>query len=93
MGRVHIQDEPPLPGPQVRGLVLPALLTGLLACGRWQHPGDEVLRAALSWFEEPVNFLSSPGAMEGGSRSLTSSTSAPAPPCAAHSTPSSAATA
>jgi len=33
--------------PRVRGLVLPALLASLLASGRWQHPGDDVLRRGL----------------------------------------------
>jgi hypothetical protein len=40
------------------------LLAGLMATGRWQHPGDDVLRAALPWLEEPVNFLSRTDRME-----------------------------
>ena len=66
---MHTQDESALPGRRVRGLVLPALLAGLLASGRWRHPGDEVLRAALPWFEDPVGFLSA-DRMERESRSL-----------------------
>lgn len=67
---MHAQDEPPLPGMHVRGLVLPALLAELLASGRWRHPGDEVLHAALPWFEDPVDFLSTTDRMERESRFL-----------------------
>jgi hypothetical protein len=51
-------------------LVLPAFLAELLASGRWQHPGDDVLREALPWFEDPVDFLSRTDLMERESRSL-----------------------
>lgn len=63
-------DEPSRSAPLVRGLVLPASLAELLASGLWQHPGDEVLREALPWFEDPVDFLSSTDHMERESRSL-----------------------
>lgn len=67
---MHAQDESPLPGIRVRGLLLPALLAGLLASGRWQHPGDEVLHEVLPWFKDPVDFLSTTDLMERESRSL-----------------------
>jgi hypothetical protein len=58
------------PAPRVRGLALPPLLAGLIASGRWQHPGDDGMLAALPWFEDPVVFLSSAQAMESASQSL-----------------------
>ncbi|MFD0536042.1 hypothetical protein ACFQY7_22155 [Actinomadura luteofluorescens] len=42
---------------RVRGLVLPALLVELLETGRWRHPGDDVLREVMPWFEDPLDFL------------------------------------
>ena len=51
------------PGLTVRGLALPRLLAGLLDSGRWRHPGDDVLRAVVPWFEDPLDFLNSPGEM------------------------------
>jgi hypothetical protein len=47
----------------VHGLALPELLAGLLDSGRWRHPGDDVLRAVVPWFEYPLDFLHSPGEM------------------------------
>ncbi|MFI6820390.1 hypothetical protein ACIBJE_05470 [Micromonospora sp. NPDC050187] len=41
----------------VNGLLLPALLTELLHVGRWRHPGDDVLRDLMPWFESPLDFL------------------------------------
>jgi hypothetical protein len=55
---------------RVRGLPLPALMIELIASGRWQHPGDQVLRAVLPWFADPLHFLSSTAEMERESRSL-----------------------
>jgi hypothetical protein len=55
------------PGLTVRGLALPPLLAGLLDSGRWRHPGDDVLRAVVPWFEDPLVFLRSPDAMRLGS--------------------------
>lgn len=54
----------------LRGLALPVLLASLLASGRWQHPGDDVLRQVLPWFESPLVFLRSAGEMERESTSL-----------------------
>jgi hypothetical protein len=51
------------PGLTVRGLALPRLLVSLLDSGRWRHPGDDVLRAVVPWFEDPLDFLHSPGEM------------------------------
>ena len=70
MDRMQTASEPGESSPHVRGLVLPVLLASLLASGRWQHPGDDVLRRALPWFESPVVFLRSAGAMESASTSL-----------------------
>lgn len=42
---------------RVRGLVLPDLLVELLETGRWRHPGDDVLREIMPWFEDPLDFL------------------------------------
>lgn len=66
---MHTQGGPPR-SPLVRGLPLPGLLAGLLVAGRWQHPGDEVLRAALPWFKDPIDLLASLDRMTRESRSL-----------------------
>jgi hypothetical protein len=70
MDRMQTASEPGESSPRVRGLVLPVLLASLLASGRWQHPGDDVLRRALPWFEDPLVFLRTAGAMESESMSL-----------------------
>ena len=99
MDRMQTASEPGESPPHVRGLVLPVLLAGLLASGRWQHPGDDVLHRAhraahvvghlgrgrverlghrgeaalealLPWFEDPLVFLRTAGAMESESASL-----------------------
>jgi hypothetical protein len=70
MRREPATGEPGESLPRVRGLVLPALLASLLASGRWRHPGDDVLRRALPWFEDPLIFLPTASAMESESRSL-----------------------
>ena len=70
MDRVQTASKPGESSPLVRGLVLPVLLASLLASGRWQHPGDDVLRRALPWFEDPLVFLRSAEAMELQSASL-----------------------
>jgi hypothetical protein len=62
--------HPGRPAMRVRGLPLPALMTELMARGRWQHPGDQVLGAILPWFADPLHFLSSAGEMERESQSL-----------------------
>jgi hypothetical protein len=67
---MHAQGGPPRWSPRVRGLPLPGLLAGLLATDHWQHPGDDVLRAAIPWFEDPVLFLASTESMTAESRSL-----------------------
>jgi hypothetical protein len=51
------------PGLTVRGLALPQLLVGLLDSSQWRHPGDDVLGAVVPWFEDPLDFLHSPGEM------------------------------
>ena len=51
------------PGPAVRGLALPPLLVSLLGGDRWRHPGDDVLRSVVPWFEDPLDFLRTPGEM------------------------------
>ena len=70
MDRVQTASKPGESSTLVRGLVLPVLLASLLASGRWQHPGDDVLRSALPWFEDPLVFLRTAGAMESVSASL-----------------------
>jgi hypothetical protein len=70
MDRMQTGSDPGESSPHVRGLVLPVLLASLLASGRWQHPGDDVLRRVLPWFEEPLVFLRTAGAMESESASL-----------------------
>ncbi|HLN29229.1 MAG TPA: hypothetical protein VK395_15880 [Gemmataceae bacterium] len=47
----------------VNGLQLPPLLVALLQQGRWQHPGDEVLRRLIPFFRESVDFLTAVPAM------------------------------
>lgn len=54
----------------VRGLPLPGLLIDLLAAGRWRHPGDDVVRKVIPWFESPLVFLTSVGQMRWESQSL-----------------------
>jgi hypothetical protein len=49
-----------LPENSVHGLPLPPLLLQLLAEGRWRHPGDAILRAAIPWIEDPLDFLLPP---------------------------------
>jgi hypothetical protein len=61
VNRVNARRVPGQPPPRVRGLTVPPLLAGLVDSGRWRHPGDDVMRAALPWFEDPVVFLSSAG--------------------------------
>jgi hypothetical protein len=51
-------------------LPLPGLLTDLLAAGRWRHPGDDVVREVIPWFESPLVFLTSVGQMRWESQSL-----------------------
>jgi hypothetical protein len=67
---MHMQGGSARLSPRVRGLALPGVLAGLLASGLWRHPGDEVLREALPWFEDPVDFLAGTEAMERESQSL-----------------------
>jgi hypothetical protein len=55
------REGPDGPGLAVRGLVLPQLLVSLLGSGRWRHPGDDALSAFVPWFEDPLDFLRSPG--------------------------------
>ncbi|ROO86234.1 hypothetical protein EDD29_3797 [Actinocorallia herbida] len=55
----------------VNGLRLPALLLDLLADGSWRHPGDEVLRAMVPWFPEPLDFLADIHAMRRESGTLS----------------------
>ncbi|MFY1635526.1 hypothetical protein ACN27F_20005 [Solwaraspora sp. WMMB335] len=59
---------------QIRGLDVPALLLSLLREGRWQHPGETVLARTMPWFEDPLHFLASVGAMARESSSLFSLT-------------------
>lgn len=54
----------------VRGLPLPQLLLDLIADGRWRHPGDEALAAALPWFADPVELLPDVAAVRRQSASL-----------------------
>jgi hypothetical protein len=63
-----VRVENPL---HVNGLTLPALMTELLNTARWRHPGDEVLRDLMPWFESPLDFLTSVEKMRSESRSLT----------------------
>jgi len=67
---VEITRESGESPPRVRGLVLPTALAGLLASGRWQHPGDDVLRRALPWCESPLHFLHSVSAITSQSEVL-----------------------
>jgi hypothetical protein len=70
MGWMQTASEPCDSSPHIRGLALPVLLANLLAAGRWQHPGDDVLRRTRPWFKSPLVFLRSAGAMESESASL-----------------------
>ncbi|MEV8099767.1 hypothetical protein [Kitasatospora sp. NPDC085879] len=54
----------------VRGLPLPRLLLDLIADGRWRHPGDEALAAALPWFTDPLELLADAAAVRRQSASL-----------------------
>jgi hypothetical protein len=52
----------------MRGLLVvrggPAPVAGEPADGgRWRHPDDDVLSAVVPWFEDPLDFLRSPGEM------------------------------
>lgn len=39
-------------------LQIPALLHKLVASGRWKHPGDDVLRRAVPFLADPLDFRS-----------------------------------
>ncbi len=67
---MNTQAGPDQSSPLVRGLPVPALLADLLASGRWQHPGDDVVRDVLPWFQDPLDFLSSAEGMQRESQSL-----------------------
>jgi hypothetical protein len=67
VGSLDQDDEA---GLSVRGLAVPGLLVRLLADGRWRHPGDEVLREVMPWFEDPLIFLTGVDRMERASGSL-----------------------
>jgi hypothetical protein len=54
----------------VRELALPDLLIELLATGRWRHPGDDVVREVMPWFEDPLVFLTRVDLMRRESRSM-----------------------
>jgi hypothetical protein len=43
--------------PKVNCLPLPPQLVALIEAGRWRHPGDEVLKSAVPFQGEPVDFL------------------------------------
>jgi hypothetical protein len=66
----HLLEDERLSKTIEAALGVPVLLASLLASGRWQHPGDDVLRRALPWFESPLVFLRTTGAMESASASL-----------------------
>src|SRR5579859_899777 len=38
----------------VNGLSLPKLLIDLLQNGKWQHPGEEVIRSVIPFLHDPV---------------------------------------
>jgi hypothetical protein len=42
---------------KVNGLQLPSLLVSLMEAGRWVHPGDSVIGAAIPFLHGPVDFL------------------------------------
>jgi hypothetical protein len=63
LGEVAERESQDGPGLTVRGLALPQLLVRLLDSGRWRHPGDDRLHAVVPWFEDPLDFLHSPGEM------------------------------
>lgn len=43
---------------QVNGLPLPPCIISLMDNGRWVHPGDVVVKKAIPFLNEPVDFLS-----------------------------------
>jgi hypothetical protein len=49
-----------MPRNSVNGLPLPPLLLELLDQDRWRHPGETVLRTAIPWIEDPLDFLLPP---------------------------------
>lgn len=56
----------------VRGLSAPTLLVDMLNSNRWVHPGDDVIRQAVPFIHDPLEFLSSLDRMEQESGSLNS---------------------
>jgi hypothetical protein len=42
---------------EVNGLLLPLLLVSLVEAGRWRHPGDDTLKSAIPFLDDPVDFL------------------------------------
>ena len=55
---------------EVRGLVVPELLSVLLRAGRWTHPGEPAITRVMPWFRDPLDFLSSTQQMQWESQSL-----------------------
>jgi hypothetical protein len=51
-------------GLSVNGLPVPELLCTLMRDGDWVHPGDARLRELIPFLTDPVDFLSTPEAME-----------------------------
>jgi hypothetical protein len=45
--------------PEINGLPLPPLLIKLIQSGRWQHPGDDVVKEVIPFLREPVDFYNS----------------------------------
>ena len=45
--------------PEINDLPLPPLLIRLIQSGRWQHPGDDVVKEAIPFLREPVDFYNS----------------------------------
>jgi hypothetical protein len=39
------------------------LLVRLLDDDQWRHPGEDVLKAVIPWFDAPLDFLRTPGEM------------------------------
>lgn len=58
--RAHARTFPPLPPDTalaaVRTLRLPQLLETMLEMGRWVHPGDDLMRAKVSFIRDPLEF-------------------------------------
>lgn len=54
----------------IRGLSVPRLLIELMEWGRWQHPGEEVIRRVVPMITDPLVFLPSLEAMEFESRTF-----------------------